>query len=739
MGITFSYRGWGIAFFAVCILRGSGLLFAQPADSLEARLEGAEGIERIEMLSALTEAYQRSNPARAIELGREALVLLEQYPDANLESEILYQKGRAHMWLGEYDSTRAHALQLEEVATAAGYPKGLAESANLLGTSHALRGEFKQALGHFIRAQEQWEGTDDLRGLGNALNNIGIVQMRMGNYDESLDYYLRALAIWEEIGDPEGLSRVLNNTGNVYRELGSHEEALTFYERGLALKEEIGDRRGMALALNNIGIIHIDLGRFDEGLGYYERALEIFEEAGDRNNTGRTLNNISEVYSGKGDHGRALEYADRSLAIRQELGDKRGTAIAYNNLGNISRNLGEEEQALESYRLGLAMAEEVGEQRLVRDILKSISGIHEGRGEYAEALEAYKGFKAAHDSLFNAESQSVIAELQARYKTQEQQQQIASLEYQREIQGLWRNLLIAGLAGMGVIAFLMYSRYRIKHRAHRKLEQAHEELKDMQVQLIQQEKMASLGQLTAGIAHELKNPLNFVTNFAGLSEELLEELVEKLKNGDRETAEELAEDLLANNRKIGEHGQRADSIIRSMMQHASGSKGKREKTDLNRLVSDHIELAYNGKRAQVSDLQVEIERNLDDNLPEVELVPQEIGRVLLNLLSNALDAVREKELSTEGKFEPRVTVTTRRAGRNVEIRVEDNGPGLPGELRDKIFEPFFTTKPTGQGTGLGLSLSYDIVTKGHGGSMVVESEDGEGAAFIITLPAGSSN
>ncbi len=264
------------------------------------------------------------------------------------------------------------------------------------------------------------------------------------------------------------------------------------------------------------------------------------------------------------------------------------------------------------------------------------------------------------------------------------------------------------------------------------LEQSLRQLKTTQAQLIQQEKLASLGQLTAGIAHEIKNPLNFVNNFAELNEELAQELREALAMG--EDVEDLLADLEQNASVIAHHGKRADGIVHAMMQHASGGSGQREATDLNALVSEHIDLAYHGKQAQVPDLKVEIERDLGVDACAVKIVPQEIGRVLLNLLGNAFDAVHDRAVNVNSAYIPTVTVSTRQAEGQVEIRVQDNGPGIPAEIREKIFEPFFTTKPTGTGTGLGLSMSYDIVTQGHGGTLRVESEDGEGATFIVKLP-----
>jgi signal transduction histidine kinase len=263
-----------------------------------------------------------------------------------------------------------------------------------------------------------------------------------------------------------------------------------------------------------------------------------------------------------------------------------------------------------------------------------------------------------------------------------------------------------------------------------------EELKAAQAQLVQQEKMASLGALTAGIAHEIKNPLNFVNNFALLSSELAAEL---LQASDADPEQPLAairddlDDLRLNTAKIHKHGQRADGIVQAMMAHARSSEGERRISDVNTLVEEYVNLAFHGMRAQGSAFNVTIEHDYDEAVGEVEMVPQEIGRVVLNLVNNAFYAVQQHSLSHNGKYTPTVSISTQRKGDKVEIRVTDNGPGIPAAVREKIFEPFFTTKPTGEGTGLGLSLSYDIITQGHGGMLTVESTPDDGTAFTITL------
>jgi signal transduction histidine kinase len=274
--------------------------------------------------------------------------------------------------------------------------------------------------------------------------------------------------------------------------------------------------------------------------------------------------------------------------------------------------------------------------------------------------------------------------------------------------------------------------------ARREAEAALEHLRAAQAQLVQAEKMASLGEMTAGIAHEIKNPLNFINNFAELNAELADELFDELADDpDIRLADvrDVLDDLKRNAEKINEHGKRADSIVRAMMQHARGGAGTRERVDINTFVEEYLGLAYHGTRATTPDFTAQLLQHLDPEAGDVELGPQELGRVLLNLLSNAFYAVHERAKAANGAYEPKVTVSTRGGGARIEIRISDNGAGIPEEARERIFEPFFTTKPTGSGTGLGLSLSYDIVTNGHGGTLALEDDGGEGATFVITLPA----
>jgi signal transduction histidine kinase len=319
----------------------------------------------------------------------------------------------------------------------------------------------------------------------------------------------------------------------------------------------------------------------------------------------------------------------------------------------------------------------------------------------------------------------------------------------------WWAFCIYGLLFIGgVLLTHRYQKARViraeREKAQKKelaqakeIEKAYGRLKTTQTQLIQSEKMASLGELTAGIAHEIQNPLNFVNNFSEVSNELIDEMNEEIEKGDLKEAKAISKDIKQNLEKIHHHGKRADGIVKGMLQHSRSSSGQKEPTDLNVLADEYLRLAYHGLRAKDKSFNATLETHFDESIGKVNVIPQDMGRVILNLITNAFYAVKEKSSEAlakgEDTYEPTVSVITKKlttpsgAG-GIEISVKDNGNGMPEAIKQKIFQPFFTTKPTGQGTGLGLSLSYDIV-KAHNGEIFVKSKVGEGTTFTIALPA----
>jgi signal transduction histidine kinase len=359
--------------------------------------------------------------------------------------------------------------------------------------------------------------------------------------------------------------------------------------------------------------------------------------------------------------------------------------------------------------------------------------------------------------LAAAEQEASLQQSQLEKQTllaKQNEQELLLKDKKLSIQKAQRNIWLAGAIAFLVLSFTMFRYYRQKQKANQLLQQqnieleeqrdkikkAMAELQQTQIQLVHKEKMASLGELTSGIAHEIQNPLNFVKNFSEVNVDIGNELKDEIRNlplteDQRKNLHELADELSQNHQKIAHHGKRAEAIVKNMLEHSRKTSSTKEPTNINALVEECIGLSYHGFHNKHKEFDSRIDKDLDKTLSEVQVIPQDISRVLVNLLSNAFYAVNEKKKQLNGSFQPSVIVSTKKQGKNVTISVKDNGTGMSEKVIAKAFQPFFTTKPSDEGTGLGLSLSYDLVTKGHGGEMKVESKEGEGAKFTIELPA----
>jgi signal transduction histidine kinase len=437
-----------------------------------------------------------------------------------------------------------------------------------------------------------------------------------------------------------------------------------------------------------MGDIYLALHNSDSAMHYFRKAFShSSEESGAK---GRTALKIAKILNARGQLDSCLNYAE--IALQYALDNNLYSSIAEANL--------------------------------------FLSGLYETR-DAANALQYNKTALAYKDSLIYLNQQSGFSELIDLEELQRQREFEATQKAYRDKIRLY--LLLGGLAVLLFITFLLYRNNRNKQKARKKIEEAYHQLQSTQSQLIQSEKMASLGELTAGIAHEIQNPLNFVNNFSEVNTELIEEATQEIEKGNTVEVKEILKDIKENESKINHHGKRADAIVKGMLQHSKGSSGQKEPTDINALCDEYLRLSYHGLRAKDKSFNAKFETDFDSSPPKLNVVPQDIGRVVLNLINNAFYVVNEKQKVNNSGYEPIVTVSTKRVGDQIEISVKDNGPGIPDSIKGKIFQPFFTTKPTGQGTGLGLSLSYDIV-KAHGGEIKVETKEGEGTTFILNLP-----
>jgi signal transduction histidine kinase len=372
--------------------------------------------------------------------------------------------------------------------------------------------------------------------------------------------------------------------------------------------------------------------------------------------------------------------------------------------------------------------------------MNNLAEVYKLTGNKDSALKYVELSHAIKDSIFTAEKNKEIQNITFNERLKEQEIKADQLKYKNRVQ---LYALAAGIFILLFIAGIFWRNSRQQQKAKNKIEKAYGELKNTQTQLIQSEKMASLGELTAGIAHEIQNPLNFVNNFSEVNAELIDELRNQLKSGNTSDALSISNDIMDNEQKIIHHGKRADTVVKGMLQHSRTSTGQKEPTDINELAHEYLKLSYHGIRAKDKSFNATIKTNFDESIGKINIVPQDIGRVLLNMFNNAFYAVsNHTPQPPKGgvKFEPCVSVSTRLInppsgglGGGLEIRISDNGSGIAPKNLDKIFQPFFTTKPPGRGTGLGLSISYDII-KGHGGEIKVDTKEGEFATFIIILP-----
>jgi signal transduction histidine kinase len=464
-----------------------------------------------------------------------------------------------------------------------------------------------------------------------------------------------------------------------------------------------------------LGIIYGKLGQDSLALKFSRKAISMVGKE-DQKDRIDYYNGISQLFFKEGSSDSAIHYSNLVLQMNSGRSHRIGALRASALLAEIYGNQKKPDSTIKYLKLTIALNDSLFSQQKTRE---------------AQTF-------AFNEQLHQQELQQQLEQSELKYKSR------------LNIYALLVGLLILAIVAVGLwrrniykqrsFAILQKQKQEIDVQKE-KAEKTLDELKTTQAQLIQSEKMASLGELTAGIAHEIQNPLNFVNNFSEVNNELISELVDEVDKGNYDEVKVIAVSLKDNEEKINHHGKRADAIVKGMLQHSKSTSGQKELTDINKLADEYLRLSYHGLRAKDKSFNAEFKTDFDEIIEKINVVPQDMGRVLLNLFNNAFYAVNERQ-KVEGvgfkaesiPYVPVVALVTRKAGNKVEIVVKDNGNGIPQNIVDKIFQPFFTTKPTGQGTGLGLSLAYDIITKEHNGTVRAESKENEGSTFVIQLP-----
>jgi len=648
---------------------------------------------------------------------------------------------------------------IPERSKALSFRKGETDSYNVLGNAWQTKGNFDKALDFYNKAYTLAQKIKYVKALPGLLGNIALVYLNQGNYAVALQKFYASLKAAEAVNDKLVIRSSFNNIGTIHFYQGKMEEAEIAYQKTLVISRNLADTTGMITAYNNMGEVNLEQNDPSKALVNLTVAYELASKKNLPDMLVAVNNTLGDSYYRLDSLQKAVGFFESALTLSRQLGNARATCKALIGLAKVLTKQGLLKDALAIGREGLAKAQEMGQVQLLRDANKVVADIYEKMSQGGAALLYYKQSVLYADSLVSIESDRAATNYKAEYEFSKKE-----LEFQRkELQQRW--LIFSALAALLTLLIILWIISRSRKRLSitykdlqqknviiegqkKRAEETLSQLKATQVQLIQAEKMASLGELTAGIAHEIQNPLNFVNNFSEVSNELIDELKDERQKAagerDQQLEDEILNDIAQNLEKINHHGKRADAIVKGMLQHSrsSGSTTK-EPTDINKLADEYLRLAYHGFRAKDKSFNATLKTDFDESIGKINIIPQDIGRVLLNLLNNAFYAASlpspDKIGINEGGFSdsdnnktPTVWVSSKKNGNKVLISVIDNGHGIPQNILDKIFQPFFTTKPSGQGTGLGLSLSYDII-KAHGGNITVDTSD-NGTVFLIELP-----
>ena len=674
--------------------------------------------------------------------------------------------------------TMQTAIKLwKETNDKAGLGNAYAFSAQL----YSAKSDYAKAVLYYDTALNYYKAIDDKHNISYSYYNIALMQRYTGNHGDALENNIAALNIAKSIKDTSLITLELLSNGFIYMYVNKFSEALKNEKEAMDIFVAKNDSFGVANVYNDMGVISNKAGKLDEALNNYIYSLKIREQINDVTGIANSCGYISRILQKQGKYKEAIDYATKSIRFT-----KKGLSLSflfdsYNDLGSIYFAMNDYTNALKNYDTALSVSRQNNNRQNQAEVFQNIARVSEAKGntneaiyylkqaeavvdtydvlnlkyiyrnlstlyakndDYKNAYESSIKYKKYSDSVASNEKAEKLTSLTSQLEFENKQallkasqdKQLAVQQSEINRQKLVRNIIIAGLIIVIALAVIYIIRFREKKKLNNTLQQTLASLKSTQSQLIHAEKMASLGELTAGIAHEIQNPLNFVNNFSEISNELIDEMNEELNNNSIDEAKNLSQTIKENLGKINYHGKRADAIVKGMLQHSRTNSGQKEFADINALCDEYLRLSYHGLRAKDKQFNAEIKTGYDTTINKIKIIPQDIGRALLNLYNNAFYAVNEKKKTAGENYKPTVSVTTKASENKISISVKDNGSGIPQAIKEKIFQPFFTTKPTGQGTGLGLSLTYDII-KTHNGEIKVTSNQEEGTEFIIVLPA----
>lgn len=680
-------------------------------------------------------------PFIAFDTMQSALRLAKQTGDKNLEATIYSIMGETYNSLSQDKQALVYHLRSLLLFRETKNKKALAWQLVSVGITERILGKYGDAMEHMMESLKISRSLGDSLTTVEALLAIAFTYIFVDRPEDALKFQGQALEIYRNMNDSLGIARIYNDMGVTNMRAGNYEVALGQHRAALAIRLKSPANYYTFASFLYIGEILEKLDRLPEAIQSYEGGMNYAKYSSFKIGIVDAEINLGKAYLKMQNYQMALVAFTQAQQQAAAIGNGTSEAEASLNIARVYLAQGNPQPALTWLRKAEKAA--AGSHLVyLADIYESIAQTYFKLNDFRNAYLNQQKYSIIRDSLVVTENLEKIATLSNRLdfenkkslQDQNHEKQMILKQAQIKREKLTRNFSLFGMFVALVLMGIAFIRYFEKQKLNNKLSETLSDLKSTQSQLIQSEKMASLGELAAGISHEIQNPLNFVNNFSEVSMELIVEAQEELGIGNYHMVKEILDDVEKNLNKINHHGKRADSIIKGMLQHSRSSTGSKEPTDLNALADEFLRLAYHGLRARDKSFNATLETDFDPGLGKVNIIQQDMGRVILNLITNAFYAVNEKRKSAPESYQPIVRLSTRKTNGAVKVLVYDNGDGISQHALEKIFQPFFTTKPAGEGTGLGLSMSYDIVTKGHGGELRVETTEGLGTTFTIVIP-----
>jgi len=643
---------------------------------------------------------------------------------------------------GNYDSARNALTEAGKIIYSLGDSDMIAILYGGFGMLYGVQSKYDSSAIYYQKSVGIYERIGNKLSLSSSYGNLAIGYLMQSNFPQALLYQQKSLKLAEEQNNKTSQAYTLMNMGSTYQDMGDTVKSEQSLLKGIEIAKSLDIKNVELYGYSNIANLYFVMNNWEKSYTYAMRAEELAKAMGDASIQAASMVKAALALMKTKKYSEAVALTTKSMAIADSAKQPLTIYQAYSAMGSIL-------VAQEKYREAIPLLEKSittlkgadGYDESLAEAYNNLSISYEKTGNYAKALLNYKVSAQIVDSVRGKENIRKATELSMTYEFDKKQGITNALQAKKNAETRSKQLLLSGgLLLTIIVAIGGWISYRNKQKANRQLHQQKEkvettltELKATQAQLIQSEKMASLGELTAGIAHEIQNPLNFVNNFSEVNTELIDELEQEVAKGNLDEVKVIARNIKENEEKINHHGKRAGDIVKGMLQHSRTNSGVKESTSINALADEYLRLSYHGLKAKDKSFNATMNTDFDKTVGNIKIIPQDIGRVLLNLYNNAFYAVSEKKKSADGGYDPTVSVNTKKADNQITIIVKDNGNGIPKKVVDKIFQPFFTTKPAGQGTGLGLSLSYDIVNA-HGGEIKVETKENEGTEFIIQLP-----